>query len=473
MGVQYHLILIVFIGGCCASFVPDGLQQREKRAVGASDRVEGQKILVTGENIVHQGSDGDVTLFRKGSNVTLSLYVGAIWEDEGCRWFRYDHTNPEDFDTCKFELDVDTNTTKTKKCEDEMKAMIAPLSDDPTSCKIMLTNMSSAMEGKWAARLDSDMKNKEIHLVMEADVESVEVEVDDDTVIAGENVTVICKAVGGKPEPLLTFMLMNADNTTDNTTEETFIDVHLHTKDDTSVVYHATFVPMIADLGKYLCCKAIQQGDDNVTLYETNKVLDRILDVKFPPQAEGLTSFEAKIGKTATVSLSFKSNPAPTKAVFTITRSGNCREDDTLNTTSSALPQCSLNITAGESNDKYNTSKVVEGEKNTSKINFEVLSVEDFDIESNYTVTVTNSVGTQTYGFLLTEYKPNTTVTTPTEASEGNPNHQTGEDEEGGASPGVVVLLVIFMLMGVISGVVFYKKRQKSDIEQTPLTNTH
>ena len=47
------------------------------------------------------------------------------------------------------------------------------------------------------------------------------------------------------------------------------------------------------------------------------------------------------------------------------------------------------------------------------------------------------------------------------------------KDAEGGASPGMVVMLVIFSLMGIITGIVFYKKRQSNDIESTPLTNTH
>ena len=153
-----------------------------------------------------------------------------------------------------------------------MQAMITPLSDDPFSCKVMLVNMSSDMEGKWAARLDTDMANKEVQLIMEADVESIELDVNDETVIAGDNVTVICKAVGGKPDPVVTFMLMSAENITENNTEERFTGVHVHTKDETSVTYHATFVPGIIDLGKSLCCKAVQMDNENITLYETNKV---------------------------------------------------------------------------------------------------------------------------------------------------------------------------------------------------------
>ena len=65
MGVQYQVLLIVIIGGCCAGFI----QPRQKREVDASDRAEGERISATGGGIV-----------RQGSNVTLSLYVGDVWD---------------------------------------------------------------------------------------------------------------------------------------------------------------------------------------------------------------------------------------------------------------------------------------------------------------------------------------------------------------------------------------------------------
>ena len=69
MGSYYHLLLIVFISGCGASLIRDGLQEREKREVVAEVRDVSEKITASGGGIV-----------RKGSNVTLSLYVGALWD---------------------------------------------------------------------------------------------------------------------------------------------------------------------------------------------------------------------------------------------------------------------------------------------------------------------------------------------------------------------------------------------------------
>ena len=204
--------------------------------------------------------------------------------------------------------------------------MLIPLSDDPYSCKIMFVNMSSDMEGKWAARLDTEMDEKEIQLVMEADVKSIELDVKDESVIAGNNVTVLCKAIGGTPDPELTFMLMNADNSSQNTSNERFTDIkEVPTEEEKSVTYQATFVPEIEDQGEKLCCKAVQKDKENTILYETNKVnmfknkgfnihkklqvSDKPLDVKFPPQPiklDGLTQFEAKIGEAAILSLIVK-----------------------------------------------------------------------------------------------------------------------------------------------------------------------
>jgi hypothetical protein len=470
MGSYYHLLLIVFISGCGASLIRDGPQQREKREAVAEVRDVSEKITATGGGIV-----------RKGSNVTLSLYVGALWDR--CRWFRYDHAkadSKDDFDYCSFDLDEDTNTSSLHKCNNkELKTMLIPLSDDPYSCKIMFVNMSSDMEGKWAARLDTEMDEKEIQLVMEADVQSIELDVKEESVIAGNNVTVLCKAIGGTPNPELTFMLMNADNSSQNTSIERFTDIkEVPTEEENSVTYQARFVPEIEDQGKRLCCKAVQKDKKNTILYETNKVFDNPLDVKFPPQPikpDGLTQLEAKNGEAATLSLIVKSNPAPEEAVWSLVRTQGCGEDDISNATSSAvLHTCTIQISPGETKDKY-TASIISSEEGESHLDLQISSVDAIDYATNYTVTVKNSAGQQNYSFHLTQTLPSTTVTsTIQKGSEGSTSGQSTEkDVEGGASPGVVVILVIFVLMGIISGIVFYKKRQSDDIEQTPLTNTH
>jgi len=292
---------------------------------------------------------------------------------------------------------------------------------------------------------------------------------------------VVCKAVGGKPDPVLTFMLMDGDNSTDNTTQDRFTDVKVNKTDgETGVTFEATFVPEIGDLGNSLCCKAVQKDMENNTLYETNQVLDRTLDVKFSPQPikpDGLTELEAKIGNTATLSLLVRSNPGPETAVWSIARTENCGEDDNENTTALPLTPCTFDITSGHSDDKFIASNItdVEGETNLYKLDLQVLTINTDDYTTNYTATVTNSAGQQAYDFHLSEKLPITTESTKItgESTESTPNSDSVEDAEGGASPGMVVMLVIFTLMGIISGIVFYKKRQNNDIESTPLTNSH
>ena len=130
------------------------------------------------------------------------------------------------------------------------------------------------------------------------------------------------------------------------------------------------------------------------------QVLERVLDVKFPPQPiepDGLVQLEAKPGESATMSLLIRSNPAPETAVWSMARMENCGEDDILNTTSVALPPCRFDISAGHNDDKYKASNIsgVEGEANLYKVDLQVLSVESLDYGTNYTVTLTNSVGKQ------------------------------------------------------------------------------
>lgn len=477
MDLKFKVLVLVFVSECASSLLREGLQhdlqQREKRQIDVAERVEGERIEASGGGIV-----------REGSNVTLSLYIGAVWDR--CRWFRYDHAKAEaknDFDTCSFDFDEDTNTSSLHKCDDpELKAMITPLQDDPYSCKIMLVNMSSDMEGKWAARLDTDISNKEIQLIMQHNVEDVELVVDEE-VIAGGNVTIVCTAVGGKPDPVLTFMLMDGGNSTTNTTSDRFVDVTPIEKTDgeTKVTYMATFMPQIADLGKSLCCKAVQIDMENNTLYETNKVLEKVLDVKFLPQPiqpDGVIELEAKLGETASLSLSIRSNPAPDTAVWSFIRTDNCGEDDIANTTAPTLPPCTFNVTPGYIDEKFIASEftVVEDDIHLYLLDLQILNVDSLDYSTNYTATVTNSAGQQTYHFHLSENLPSTTIGSTESAEVTGENTSGSENEEvteSGGGPGLAVLMVILMLMGIIGGIVFYKKRQGTDVEHTPLTQTH
>ena len=70
MGLTNTILFLVLVSGCASSLLRSGIQQREKREIlDASDRAEGEKISAPGVGIV-----------QEGSNVTLSLYVGSIWD---------------------------------------------------------------------------------------------------------------------------------------------------------------------------------------------------------------------------------------------------------------------------------------------------------------------------------------------------------------------------------------------------------
>lgn len=476
MDLKIKFLLLIFAHECVShSFggqIEQGFPSRERRQISAYDRSIGEKIEASGGGIV-----------KKGSNVTLSLYIGSMWDDR-CMWFRYDHAKAHannKYDYCSFDFDEETNTTNLHKCDSaELKAMITPISDDPLYCKIMLVNFSSEMEGKWAARLTTDMVNKEIQLIMEEDVKEVSVQVKDDSLVVGENASVICTASGGKPDPVLSFMLMDINNTTVNSSIERFDVTLVKTEEENKVTYVATFVPTIEDLGRKLCCKSVQQDLLDQILYETNKVLNKSLDVKFPPIGgpDGVNEQEAKLGETVTLTVTFKSNPGPEedKTSWSVLRAENCSKDDIENTTAPLLPQCTLSIKPGHVDDKFIASNITQKEDHVYMFDLQVLNVDVLDYLTNFTAHVANLEGQQTYNFHLSMTVSSTTgPTTEISGSESTAITEDGEsvaDVESSPGPGLAILMIIVVLMGIIGGIVYYKRRKGNDIEQTPLTQT-
>ena len=122
----------------------------------ASIRASGERLEVSGGGLV-----------KEGDNVTLSLVIGETWDR--CYWFRYGHLgNPDEYEYCSFQLDETSNVMSLRKCDsEELKALLVPVQDDSGfSCTVMLVGMDEGMEGKWAARTDTDMHEKEVELVI-------------------------------------------------------------------------------------------------------------------------------------------------------------------------------------------------------------------------------------------------------------------------------------------------------------------
>ena len=72
-----------------------------------------------------------------------------------------------------------------------------------------------------------------------------------------------------------------------------------------------------------------------------------------------------------------------------------------------------------------------------------------------------------------TEEKP-TNITDPTNNKDDQVDTGTGTSdqvEESGTNPGVVVVIVIFIIMGLVGGYVLYKRRKDSINEMLPLRN--
>ena len=73
-----------------------------------------------------------------------------------------------------------------------------------------------------------------------------------------------------------------------------------------------------------------------------------------------------------------------------------------------------------------------------------------------------------------TEEKPTNITDEPTNNKDDQVDTGTGTSdqvEESGANPGVVVVIVIFIIMGLVGGYVLYKRRKDSINEMLPLRN--
>merc|ERR1719158_1605373 len=112
-------LLFLFLLACLDSLA------LEVTAMKASDRAAGERMLVTGGGIV-----------SPGSNVTLSLEVGSVWER--CYWFRYGHLgNAREFDYCSFQLNQDTGIPSLTRCDsEELQAMMIPVAGSVLSCSV-------------------------------------------------------------------------------------------------------------------------------------------------------------------------------------------------------------------------------------------------------------------------------------------------------------------------------------------------
>ena len=77
---------------------------------------------------------------------------------------------------------------------------------------MQLLNVTAAMEGTWEG--ETDWYEQEVELIIQESMASVEVSVEqEDHLVEDQDITVTCRVEGGKPRPLIGFVLMKDQQT--------------------------------------------------------------------------------------------------------------------------------------------------------------------------------------------------------------------------------------------------------------------
>ena len=273
------LLLATYLIGCDGS--------------SASSRASGERLEVSGGGLV-----------KEGDNVTLSLVIGETWDR--CYWFRYGHLgNPDEYEYCSFQLDETSKVMSLRKCDsEELKALLMPVQDDSGfSCTVMLVGMDEGMEGKWAARTDTDMHEKEVELVMAQAPSKVEVMVDTEAVV-GRPTRVACKVEGGKPQPVANFTLQSSGT---SVREVSFSNLTVSAMENNNTVLHtATFVPELEDIGASVACIVTQKDESGLILDQETVAAAEPLNIFFPPQPVGRGQVLAVLGEKGLIEATFR-----------------------------------------------------------------------------------------------------------------------------------------------------------------------
>ena len=317
-----------------------------KPAVTAEMLLPALLLLPTALAVARRLSGTGGGLALPGSNLTLALAVGERWDR--CRWFHNDAS-------CSIDLDWETNTSSIHRCNSALlQEMIFPVSTDPGACSIQLVNLTSAMLGVWAARLDTDRDTEQLTVEFATPPTALNLSMAGAAML-GQNLNLTCQAEGGNPEPELSLLLADDAGGCSAGTGERFTVLESGAGRLVGVL-----VPELADHNRTICCLAVQTDRTNTSLLYTTSQELQPLDVLFPPGRGGwggqAGTAAAKLGNQATLSLIFTANPAPEVVVWSVDLTGGCREDDSSNLT--ALPLCRTEIRPDQQfSSNYNVSR--------------------------------------------------------------------------------------------------------------------
>jgi len=361
----------------------------------------------------------------------------------------------------------------------------ADVNIDSTLCEVHIKTVKKEHEGDLAVTISGvgveEEKKTELKLVKKITEDDITVSYDENEAVDDSNLTVTCNVTGGSPTPQVTFMLMDNDKVVDNS-EDLFTTPSAQDSSSLSSVWSSSFTVTLDHQGMIPCCKAEQVDPHNTeNLFQNvSKAANKPLDVLFAPKDLKLSQENKNV-----FLLEFKCKPKPTKITWKVVDETICKDD----------LSCEMTVTTDskledEDKDKHFHLKYDES-KDVFKARLTLITDEETETlktNGNFTVTISNGVAqkevTKSVKDIIkeeeentkapTEEKPTNITDEPTNNKDDQVDTGTGTSdqvEESGTNPGVVVVIVIFIIMGLVGGYVLYKRRKDSINEMLPLRN--
>jgi len=364
-----------------------------------------------------------------------------------CFWYRFEGGKEE---YCMY-LAVEGQPVKQATCKPESLGTVMRYTGNSTSeCTITVDKLTEADDCGWEVRVDAQRTNRHINVTVALPVTSIDLTLDPANPLqAGQDVTIVCKATGGRPDPAL--QLVSGPSS--------FKDVAaVETKNDTSKTSTLQVKPTWKDHGATINCTSVQVDGNNNPLFESlSKSL--VLNVTYPPQPVyrdvdetnpvERTHVEVTEGGNQTVTVVVKANPDPTYFKWTMTY----YMDPATNKTKDSVE---LN---NEDTDKYSMT-VTETEPLVHELKVSIYKATPAFWNGTLQLVTENSLGKRTYYF---------DIKVKGKDEGGNDGDGKG-GSGGGMSGGVVAIIVIIVVLALLIGSVFaYKKLYARNNETAPL----
>jgi len=403
------------------------------------------RIFIALLGILNSEALGESTVYLPGGGV-VGLGQDAVFkyvtDDEWfmCNYYRYEpvkNRDDEDIETefCSY-MNRDGEVSQLKCDPQSLSSHLQYTGTDPKECTITVKNITMEDDVSWAVRLASDLEPTKFNITVAVAMESIAIEAPN-SFEAGKPANITCVTVGGSPKPKVVIKTIpDLETPIDSKAIVETSDEGLKQRRFTT-----TITPGIKDNGRALLCSAQQFDRSPVpkALFGQANAEVVTMNVRYPPQPIGDAPFKATLGEKVLIGITLQSNPAPNITKWTKSSEMN---DSGNETTTVDL----------ENGDKYLMGELVDLDNMRYRADLTINNVSEEDIAASYHLILTNSVGSVSYEFKLTE--------------------------RGNIIPAVSNNLTMFVLIGVgcaiilvAIGVALYKKCTTDANETSPLIN--